>query len=70
MSDLINFQIFKNINTFQEKYAFIKTKELDFLSYYKDFKLLLCSTYQIAFGITSRSFKAYLLKHINIYSKE
>ena len=70
MSDLINFQIFKNTNTFQEKHAFIKTKELDFLSYYKDFKLLLCSTCQIAFGITSRSFKAHLLKHINIYSKE
>ena len=70
MSDLINFQIFKNTNTFQEKHAFIKTKELDFLSYYKDFKLLLCSTCQIAFGITCRSFKAHLLKHLNIYSKE
>ena len=70
MSDLINFQIFKNTNTFQEKYTFIKIKELDFLSYYKDFKLLLCFTYQIAFGITFRSFKAYLLKYLNIYFKK
>ena len=70
MFNLINFLIFKNINTFQEKHAFIKIKELDFLFYYKDFKLLLCFTYQIVFGITCRSFKAYLLKHLNIYFKE
>ena len=70
MSNLPTFEIYKNTNTFQEKDAFHTIKELDFLSYYKDFKLLICSNCHIAFGITLRSFKAHLIKHINLYSKD
>ena len=36
-----NFSVFKEASNFKEKEAFNKIRELGFLSYYKDFKLVL-----------------------------
>ena len=64
----MNFLIFKEASCFREKEAFKEIKELGFLSYYKDFKLLLCSKCSIA--IYSVAFKNHLIKHIKLYAKE
>jgi len=64
----INFLTFKEASSFREKETFKEIKELGFLSYYKDFKLLLCSKYSL--GLISSTFKSHLIKHIKLYTKE
>ena len=49
-----NFLIFKEASSFKEKEAFQEIKELVFLSYYKDFKLVLCS--KCLLGLNSSAF--------------
>jgi hypothetical protein len=65
---LFNFTVFKEFKEFKEKEAFKEIKELSFLSYYKDFKLVLCSECFLA--INPSGFKAYINKHLRIFSKE
>jgi Orsellinic acid/F9775 biosynthesis cluster protein D len=52
-------------SSFKEKEAFKEIKELDFLSYYKDFNLILCSICKL--GLVPSSFKRHLIKHIKLY---
>ena len=64
----INFLTFKEASSFREKETFKEIKELGFLSYYKDFKLLLYS--KCSLGLISSTFKSYLIKYIKLYTKE
>ena len=48
--------------------SFNNIKELEFLSYYPDFKLILCSICSIS--IIPSAFKSHLNKHIKLYKKE
>ena len=63
-----NFSTYKEASSFLEKEAFIEIKELGFLSYYRDFKLLLCS--KCFLGLNSTAFKSHIIKHIKLYTKE
>ena len=62
-----NFLIFKALGSFNEEEAFKEIKELVFLSYYSDFKLLLCSKCLLA--LNSNAFKSHLYKHLKVYPK-
>ena len=55
------FFIYLEDKEFKEVSAFNGIKELSFLSYYKDFKLLLCSSYNLT--IHPINIKGHLLKH-------
>ena len=61
------FTIFQEINSFKKREAFKEIKELVFLSYYKDFKLIFCST--CAFALITTAFKSHLLKHLKLFPK-
>ena len=63
-----NSSICGEASSFKEKDAFKEIKELGFLSYYKDFKLLLCSKCFLA--INSTIFRSHIIKHIKLYTKE
>jgi hypothetical protein len=63
-----NFSIYKEASSFKEKESFKEIKELVFLSYYKDFKLLLCSKCSLA--IYSTAFKSHIIKHLKLFPKE
>jgi superfamily II DNA helicase RecQ len=61
------FAYYLKTSSFKEKYAFKNIKELDFLSYYKDFKLILCSKCFIAINL---NFISHLIKHLKDYSNK
>jgi Orsellinic acid/F9775 biosynthesis cluster protein D len=65
MSDLLSSPLSNILNS---KEAFEKIKELGFLSYYSDFKLVLCSICRL--GLISSAFKGHIQKHIKLYKKE
>jgi superfamily II DNA helicase RecQ/predicted RNA binding protein with dsRBD fold (UPF0201 family) len=62
-----NFLVFKEASSFKEKEAFQEIKELVFLSYYKDFKLVLCAKCLV--GLNSSTFRSHIHKHLKLYSK-
>ena len=55
------FPYFVEAKSFREKEAFKEIEELVFLSYYKDFKLLLCLSCFYSIFPTLIAFKSYLL---------
>ena len=63
-----NFSVFKEASSFKEKEAFNKIRELGFLSYYKDFKLVLCS--KCFLGLNSTAFKSHIIKHLLLLLKK
>ena len=63
-----NFSVFKEVNSFKEKEAFNQIKELGFLSYYKDFKLVLCS--KCFLDLNSTAFKSHIIKHLLLLPKK
>src|SRR5271170_5733479 len=63
-----NFPIYKEASSFREKEAFREIIELGFLSYYKDFKLLLCSKCFLAINPTTS--QPHIVRHILLYTKE
>ena len=63
-----NFSVFKEANSFREKEAFNKIRELGFLSYYKDFKLVLCS--KCFLGLNSTAFKSHIVKYLLLLPKK
>ena len=65
------FSIFKEVKSFKEKEAFNSLKELDFLSYYKDFELLLCEQCLCPIFPSFKAFKSHLIKDLSLIpSKE
>jgi len=60
------FLIFKEVNSFKEKDAFSTIKELGFLSYYKDFKLLLYSRCFCPIFPSLKAFKSHLNKDLSL----
>ena len=60
------FLIFKETSSFEEKKAFNIIKELDFLSYYKDFKLLLCNRCFCPIFPLIKAFKSHLNKDLSL----
>jgi Orsellinic acid/F9775 biosynthesis cluster protein D len=63
-----NFSIYQEASSFREKETFIEIEELGFLSYYRDFKLLLCSECFLAINPTS--FQSHIARHIKLYTKQ
>ena len=55
---------------FKEKEAFKNIEELAFLSYYKEFKLLLCSLYSSAIFPSISTFKSHLLRDLKLVPLE
>ena len=55
---------------FQEKEAFKDIEELVFLSYYKEFKLLLCSSCFLAIYPSISAFKSHLLRDLKLVPLE
>ena len=60
------FLIFKETSSFKEKKAFNIIKELDFLLYYKDFKLLLCNRCFCPIFPLIKAFKSHLNKDLSL----
>ena len=60
------FLTFKETSSFQEKKAFNTIKELGFLSYYKDFKLLLCNRCFCPIFPLIKAFKSHLNKDLSL----
>ena len=60
------FLTFKETSSFQEKKAFNTIKELGFLSYYKDFKLLLYNSYFCPIFPSIKAFKSHLNKDLSL----
>ena len=60
------FLIFKETSSFEEKKAFNTIKELDFLSYYKDFELLLCNYCFCPIFLLIKAFKSHLNKDLSL----
>jgi hypothetical protein len=57
-----------NTSSINQASSFKEIKELEFLSYYFDFKLVLCSICK--FGLSSNTFQSHVQKHIKLYNKE
>ena len=60
------FPYFVEAKSFREKEAFKEIEELVFLSYYKDFKLLLCSSCFCSIFPSLTAFKSYLLQDLKL----
>jgi hypothetical protein len=60
------FLIFKQNQSFLEKEAFNTIKELGSLSYYKDFKLLLCLRCSCSIFPSLKAFKSHLNKDLSL----
>jgi hypothetical protein len=54
------------VSLFREKEAFKEIQELGFLSYYKDFKLLLCLAYSCSIFPSINTFKSHLLQDLKL----
>ena len=65
---LPSFPVFTEFKEFKEKEAFKNIKELVFLSYYKDFQLVLCS--KCSFALNLSGFKSHINKHLKVFPKE
>jgi superfamily II DNA helicase RecQ len=65
----MSFPIFEEFYEFQESHAFQEFPELSFLSYYSDFKLVICSSCKI--GINNSNISSHFKSdHFSSYSKE
>lgn len=65
-----SFVSYKETSRFLEKDAFRSIRELDFVLFYRDFKLVICSLCCCSIFPIVNVFKSHLTKHLGVYEKK